>query len=1011
MSSVKRFWVAAAMLAAALPAIAGAQTRRISGTVTVQGSTEPVAGATVQVVGTTFGTTADDGGRFTLSIPGGTQQLRVRRIGFQAKVVPVGAGESTVTVGLTRDVLQLEAQVITGQATTVSRANAANSVTIVNAEALNRVPQQTVENALQGKVPGAVITQNSGAPGGGIQVQIRGANTINGAYQPLYVVDGVIVNNDAYSNGLNAITGAGAGGTGQVGASIGSNQDQQVNRVADLNPEDIENIEVLKGPAAGAIYGSRGANGVVVITTKKGSAGKPSVNLTQRFGTTQLGHTLKMRCFSLADATAFVNANLPGNYTSADQYFKDYPYAGCSDPQKALYGGDHGLAYETSASVRGGSQSTTYFGSGTVRHEPGLAPNDQYNKQSVRLNLVQQLGPRVSANLSSEVLHTLTQRGISGNDNTTINPVTIYSATPTFFNFAQRGANGDYVANPWPGNNANILQDANQVKTPENVYRQIASGQLRWGLLASGLQTLDLTALGGVDHYTDASRVYSPPSSYIEQSGAISPYPGTVVNNDATVLNANLNLSLTHKLTTNAFTATTSTGLRQERAQNDYVTNLGQGLFPGITNFATAVQTASAEGQVLTKTFSYYVSEEFLTLSERLLLSAAVNAERSSTNGDVNKFYAYPKFSASYRLPWLPPKTDNLKLRVAYGQAGNRVPVDFKYTYLTPLAEAGINGLRASTTVGLPTVHPELTNEVEGGLDWSAFGGRVGLEYTRYQKKTTGLVLSAALAPSTGYTSKIINGGSLMNVGTEIGLNMTPIQSSVFTWNSNTTFSRNKGEVTSLPVPAFNTGSGFGQRFGSTRVQVGYPITQLVTYKGFDSTFVNGVYAGRSRHEIFVGDEAPDFQMGFTNDFTAGRFHLSSLIDWRKGGYVANLTNDYFDFDIAGGNFADTAGRNLRAKQYRTLGYPVYVEHASFAKLREVTLSYDLPPAIFGSLFGGKASSARLELSGHNLKTWTPYTGYDPEVSNFGNAVTGRIQDVTPYPPSRQYYLSVVATF
>jgi hypothetical protein len=151
--------------------------------------------------------------------------------------------------------------------------------------------------------------------------------------------------------------------------------------------------------------------------------------------------------------------------------------------------------------------------------------------------------------------------------------------------------------------------------------------------------------------------------------------------------------------------------------------------------------------------------------------------------------------------------------------------------------------------------------------------------------------------------------------------------------------------------------------------------------------------------------------MGFTNDFTAGPFHLSSLIDWRKGGYVANLTNDYFDFDIAGGNLADTAGRNLRATQYSKLGYPVYVEHASFAKLRELTLSYDLPAAIFGSLFGGKASSARLELSGHNLKTWTPYSGYDPEVSNFGNAVTGRIQDVTPYPPSRQYYLSVVATF
>ncbi len=194
------------LMVIAIPSLARAQTRRVTGVVTVEGSNEPIGNATVQVIGTTLGTTADGSGNFSLNIPAGPQQLRIRRIGFQARVVPVAANASAVSVSLTRDVLQLEAQVVTGQATTVSQANAANAVTVVTSEQVNRVPQQTVENALQGKVPGAVITENSGAPGGGMQVQIRGVNTVNGAYQPLYVIDGVIVNNDAYGIGLNSIT-------------------------------------------------------------------------------------------------------------------------------------------------------------------------------------------------------------------------------------------------------------------------------------------------------------------------------------------------------------------------------------------------------------------------------------------------------------------------------------------------------------------------------------------------------------------------------------------------------------------------------------------------------------------------------------------------------------------------------------------------------------------------------------------------------------------------------------
>ncbi|HEY5061817.1 MAG TPA: TonB-dependent receptor plug domain-containing protein, partial [Gemmatimonadaceae bacterium] len=269
---------------------ASAQQRRVTGRVT-ETTGEAVPNATVTVQGTAIGALTGDDGRYVLiGVPAGSQTLLARRIGYRRATQALAAGADVADIHLDKDLLQIETVVITGQATTVSSQNAANAVTVVSSAEVNRVPQPTVENALQGKIPGAVITQNGGAPGGGVQVQIRGVNTVNGAYQPLYVVDGVIVNNDANSNGLNSITGAGGG--------IVSSQDQQVNRIADLNPEDIESVEVLKGPSAGAIYGSRGANGVIIITTKHGQAGKPTINFTQRLGTQTLANKYDMRCFN-----------------------------------------------------------------------------------------------------------------------------------------------------------------------------------------------------------------------------------------------------------------------------------------------------------------------------------------------------------------------------------------------------------------------------------------------------------------------------------------------------------------------------------------------------------------------------------------------------------------------------------------------------------------------------------------------------------------------------------------
>ena len=791
------------VLAVLFTTIAGARAsaqRRVTGRVTETGGT-PVPNASVSVQNTTIGAISAADGRFTLTnVPNGPQVLIARRIGYHRAVQALGTSIDTVEIHLDPDLLQLETVVVTGQATTVSSQSAANAVTVVASGEVNRVPQPNIENALQGKVPGAVITQNNGAPGGGVQLQIRGSNTVNGAFQPLYVVDGVIVNNDAFSNGLNSIT--------QAGGGITSSQDQQVNRIADINPEDIENIEILKGPSAGAIYGSRGANGVVVITTKRGQAGRPTLNFVQRVGTQQLANSYKMRCFSFADAQTIAQQVYSITLTQAD-------YGGCVDEQKLLYD-HHQLSYEDALSLRGGGDNTTYFASAMVKHDGGLAVNSGYSKQSLRLNLNQLLGP-VNLSGSSEILHTLTERGVSGNDNANLAPYTIIGATPTWFDPRRRDPlTGQYVPDPYIGGNANVLQDQEAIRTPEDVYRLIGNVQGNWSVFASPRQTLNVNALAGVDAYNDHARVYSPPYTYAEQSGNISPYPGTIVNGNSDVVNANVNATLIHKFIAPIATLQTSAGLRQERSQFEQAVNRGQGLLIGITNFSTAIQSGVQDAQSLTKTFSYFGQEEVSMLSDRLYLTAAVNAERSSTNGDTAKFYAFPKFSASYNLPFTPTGIDNIKLRLANGKAGNRVPVNFKYTFLTQLLENGVVGIRPSTTLGLSTVKPEVTNETEGGFDIQFLHGRGQGEFTLYDKKTSGLVLTAAPAPSTGFTTQIINGGSLSNKGAEVGLGLIPVQTRRFTWESHTTYARNRGLVTSLPVPAFYTGSGFGERTART---------------------------------------------------------------------------------------------------------------------------------------------------------------------------------------------------
>ena len=979
-----------AVLAVAVVASEAEAQRRVSGVVRAQDGA-PLSAASVQVVGTTTGTYTNEAGRFTITVSDASAAVRVRRIGYRAKVVQVPAGTTELTITLEKDVLQLEAQVVTGVATSTSRANAANAVSTVSADELvGRAPAQTIDNALQGKVAGAIISTNSGAPGGGSQVQLRGVSSINASSSPLYVVDGVLVSNQAFGNGLNSLTNAGAG--------ISNSQDQAANRIADLNPADIESIEVLKGPAAGAIYGSKAANGVILIRTKRGQSGRAQVNFAQRFGTFQLqeNRKLDLRCFTLEEA--FDYEGLEGEDRTAANLVGGR-FDGCKDPQDEFYKAD-APSYQTTLGVRGGTSSgTTYYISGLAQRDNAIQKGTYYGKQSITGNVSTTLGSRVTVQSNNNFLHTLTDRGVSGNDNApVVSPMSAFSNTPTYYDLTRRAPDGQYVPNPYLGGGfgrTNPFQTATLAKLPQDVYRYVGSINTTFNAFTSERQTLDFTALGGVDVFSQNNKIYSPPTVYFEPDDGL---PGTIVNGDVTSQYANLNVSGVHRFTARPFTATTSAGIRREYRNSDNVINRGQTIPLGAQNIGLAVVPSQTEDRFRVHDFGVFVQEELLLLDERLNLTAALNAERSSTNGDTKKFYPFPKAAASYRLPFLPRFTDEIKVRAAFGRAGNQVPFGYAYNTLATAIYSGTLAARPSLIAGNPSIKPETSTEIEGGVDLAFLKGRLGLSATLFRTNITDLILQAQSAPSTGVTTRYINGGEMYKTGTEVELNATPVQYRNITWTSRTTFSNFNSRITRLDVPPFAGGSSFSPRYGQAWVQQGYPITaaRVVVSRG---TAAGTLYQLR--------ESAPDFQMGFSNDLTIGPVRLSGLLDWRKGGYVANLTNNYFDGTHL---FADTALTRQRLAGFAR-GTPVYFERATFLKLRELNLAYTVPTRFVRTALGSRVQDLRLEFSGRNLYTWSPYTGFDPEVSNFSNQNIGRFQDVTPYPPARSFFLSVATNF
>ncbi len=972
----------AAAVAGGFASSAGAQTR-VTGRI-LDPDNVPIGTAQVQVTGTTVGTNSSDSGTFTLQVPADGKTLTVRRIGFLGRTVPLTAGQTSYTITLTRDVLRLEAQVVTGVATTVSSKSSANDVAVVNTQAVNEVPAPTIENSIQGLVPGALISQNNGGePGGGMQIQIRGVTSINAKASPLYVVDGVIIDNDQQEPGNNAITFSTDGGVQQDGTDLGTN------RIADFNPEDIESIEVLKGASASAIYGSKASAGVVIITTKRGKAGKAAWNFSQKVGHFAAAATENIRQFpTLAGAQAWyvndVKGGASGSALAADNAFIQGIYAGNQDYQNSLFGSNK-ASYETDLSVSGTSGQTQYFVSALSKFDNGSLLNTGYGKQSIRSNLTQQIASRLSASANLFYAHSTSNRGITGNDNNGLSPYDVFGYTPGFMNLNHVNADGTWGRNYF--GNANPFADTYDMTTPENIQRFVGGGSINWTPYSTEHQSLQVNVLGGADIAHVLDGLYAPSNIQFEQAQAL-PGVSTTQTADNSYINYSINL-IHHYTGLSWLDATTSAGFLREKRDYNNPETVSQNLLAGLDNPSSGTVQTNFFHRNAARDQSVYAQEQLLLLDSRLSVSAGVTAERSTNDGDINKFYAYPHYAASYRIPQFVGFLDEIKVRAAYGASGTQPNYGVRYTVDSTQTYAGAPGEFTSGIVGNPNIKPESETEIETGFDATMFHSRAQFTFTVYQKRVTNLLLEANTSPSRGSSYQWLNGGQFTNQGAEISLSATPIQlRNGFTAVSTISYFRNYSVVNSLAVPSFDV--------FYVDVTPGRSVTDIV----------NATYSGVQPQ---LGDVMPDFTMDFNQEIHYGPFNATAVVQWNKGGAMMNQTELYYDY---GSLWGDSTYAANWAKRFNANDYN-WIEGAGFVKLRSVALNYTLPNKWFAGLAGGRFSSVRLSLEGRNLLHLynRGYNGLDPEVAGGGNSNLLRNIEITPYPPSRSYFLSLDVGF
>ena len=1000
------------------------QTRyTISGTVTDSQTGDPLPGVVIKIANTNFGAQSNEAGKFSIlaDLNKSGYTITYSYLSYQTKSVKFTAGEQTsitLSTSLSQDLIGLNEVVVTGTSAGTTRKQLGSYVSTIKAEDLNKGAASNALAALQGKTAGAQISQNSGDPAGGMSVRLRGISSISSSSDPLYIVDGVIVNN---SSVRVTNTQSGYDGSNFVG-TVGQN------RLVDINPADIERIEVLNGAAASAIYGSRANAGVVQIFTKRGSTGAPVVNFSTSFMTSELRKKVEVNQspikFGGSPDTQTQDILTPAltNTTAVTRY--DYQ----DDIFRVATGTDNNL------SVSGGKDDTKYYASLSYFNNQGIVKNTDFERVSLRLNLDQKVSKWASFSAGLNYVYSGADEKPDGNS--FFSPLNSINILGNIHDIQARDANGNLKAVGERGR-VNPLSIVNDIKQKQLNSRILANSSLK--LYPTKNLILDFTV--GLDNSTQNGSTYIPPFAYNVSpaffgggpalNSTLNGYTSTA-SNYALLLNNEANATYTAKIN-NDIESVSQVGYSVQFENGKYALLQGRGLSP-LTESVNAASTILPSADIRSK---YIVSGSYFQQNfkykDHFFVTGAVRMDGSTVFGKDQRNQIYLKGSGSYVLSsadyWenlgVSSFWDLLKLRVAYGESGNLTginPYD-RFNQYSPQAYLGNSYLTSSSRLANSEVKPEKQKELEFGTDMSFIKGRITLGFNYYIKKVQDLLINRETAPTSGFSTILDNFGSLENKGFEVILGLTPVQKKDFNWTATAIFNKNRNKAVNIgqALTLFSTNGG-----APVAILQGQPI----------GVFYGTFYARDASGNIIKNAAGiPQIERGIQNSpttFTVQRdanglplatgTPLRKVIGDPNPDYTASLVNELkyknlgfrFQFDAVQGNEnfnADFRTRqnvgNGKIAEQEYLGQlprgyvlgvlPIEefrIDDGSFVKLREISLNYRINK--FKAL-----KDLTLSVTGRNLFSFDNYKGYDPEVNAGGQSTILRGIDFGAIPIPR----------
>ena len=999
--------------------------RTITGTVTDSETSAPLIGASIIVTGSTTGTVTDFEGSFTLEVSNDAQELEVSYTGYTTQRVSIEGGITTINISLESGSLLDEIVVIAYG--TVKKSDMTGAVSSMKEEDFNKGVANSVDQLITGRAAGVQVSQTSSEPGGGVSIRIRGANSITAGNEPLYVIDGFPIDNS------NLIQGGGAAFVGST--TVGRNP------LSALNPADIKSVEVLKDASATAIYGARGANGVILITTKNGQAGKTKVSYDAYYA-----HQESPRRLETLNTEEYIQVmNEIGVEEVGEEIFSQ------ADINRIGAGTDWQEQVFTSApiinqnlSFSGGSSKTSFFASLNYFDQEGIVKNTGMSRFGGRLNLAHDISNKFKVSLN---LNTSVQFDDFAIDNSATNEAQgpVYAAILYDPTEPIRNEDGSFNQSP-------NLTTPNPVSLIEGVSSEGQTNRTfgNFTLEYEVIPGLNAKLNVGSDRQTVRRDIYNSTLTLrgFDAGGAASIQALELTNylveytmNYDKEFNENNRLTLLGGITYQKFES------RNFRAN-------AQG-FPadvtGSNNLSLGDPSVASVGSNRQEnTLLSYLGRVNYSLNNKYLFTASIRADGSSRFGANNKYGYFPSAALAWKVseePFVPDGLD-LKVRLSWGQTGNQEIGN--YRSLSTFTSGGQaifgNGVVAGTRpsrIANPDIQWETTTQTNVGIDFGIMKGRLSGSIDYFVKNTDDLLLNLPLPRSTGFNSILTNVGKVKNTGIELQLNSTNINSKDFRWTTSFNISAIENEAVEIGgLPQIITG-GLGNVGNTVIITPGEPIFSYYGYR------ITGIFntdqevaesaqpSSRPGYPIFqdtnndgaitpddqviLGKPFPDFTAGLGNDISYKRFNLTFFIQLVEGVeninvqaiqsmYPANFRRNKFRHQ-----FVDRWSPTNTDAEFPSGVQPsaygggkvnnLTVEDASFIRLRTATLGYDLPIPQNNFLQG-----VRIYVTAQNLFTITDYVGWDPEASLRGNTTAARADD-NSYPLTRTFLFGLSANF